>query len=234
MFQTLILCAHGATSTKGRSAISGLVNAVRREAQERDVVEAFLDVQLPTLTDVVRETSGPRTVVPLLLGHDHRAEAEIMRAARRDPGVTVSSLLGPDWALAEAGVRRLVEVGARADDSIVLAAAAAPDERGEADLRQAAQFLSAVWGGRIHVGTLPGGGNEPSLADTIDVARAYGGRVVVSSYLLGPGTVHDAFAASGADLTTAPLLDGGPPDPRLVGLIVDRAQARGSWPLTGT
>lgn len=125
-------------------------------------------------------------------------------------------------------MRRLFEAGARSDDTIVLAAdVVATDDRAVADVGKAARLLSAVWGGRVHVGTL--GGTDPALADALDVARAYGRRVVVSTYLLTPGSVHDDIVAAGADVVTGPLLDGGPPDPRIVSLVLARARARGSW-----
>lgn len=223
MNQTVILCAHGATSPRGRSAYAGLVNAVRREAQEFDVVDAFVDAQPPHIADVVRDTSGPRAVIPMMLARSRTVSVDIVRASHLDPAVSVTVPLGPDWVLAEVGVRRLVEAGARADDTIVLAAAAVADEREGADISKAAQLLSAVWGGRVHVGTL---GGVDTLADAVDVARAYGRRVVISTYLLSPGVGHDAMTRVGADVVTEPLLDGRPPDPRLVTLIVDRARSR--------
>lgn len=223
MNQTVILCAHGATNTRGRSAFAGLVNAVRREAQDLEVVDAFVDAQLPGIAEVVRETSGPRAVVPLMLAYDRPVGVDIVRASHLDPAVTVTVPLGPDWVLAEVGVRRLVEAGARAEDTIVLAAASADDDRAGADISKAAQLLSAVWGGRVHVGTL---GGADTLADAVDIARAYGRRVVVSTYLLSPGAPHDSISEAGADVVTEPLLDAGPPDPRLVTLIVDRARSR--------
>ena len=58
--------------------------------------------------------------------------------------------------------------------------------------------------------------------DAVDLARKQGERVVVASYLLTPGRFADMLRHCGADLVTAPLLDGGAPDPRLVSLVVDR------------
>ncbi|AWB92732.1 sirohydrochlorin chelatase [Aeromicrobium chenweiae] len=225
MNRTLILCAHGSTVPRGRAAFSGLVNAVRREAQDLDVVDAFVDEQLPLVGEVVLETAGPRAVVPLMLAYDRPVSVDIVRASHRDPAVTVTAPLGPDWVLAEIGVQRLVEAGARSDDTIVLAAASASDDRAVADVGKAARLLSAVWGGRVHVGTL--GGPDTPLADAVDVARAYGRRVVVSTYLLTTGAAHETMLAAGADVVTRPFLDGGPPDPRLVSLVLDRARSRG-------
>jgi sirohydrochlorin ferrochelatase len=227
----LILCAHGSEAPAGRSAFSGLVNAVRREAQDLDIVDAFVDVQQPLIAEVVGETAGPRSVVPLMLAYDRPVGVDIVRASHLDADVTVTAPLGPDWVLAEVGVRRLFEAGARSDDTIVLAADTATDDRAVSDVGKAARLLSAVWGGRVHVGTL--GGPDTPLADAVDVARAYGRRVVVSSYVLTPGAVHDRMAAAGADVVTAPLLDVGPPDPRLVSLVIARARSRGSWTTAG-
>jgi sirohydrochlorin ferrochelatase len=227
----LILCAHGSEAPKGRAAFSGLVNAVRREAQELDVVDAFVDVQQPRIAEVVGETAGPRAVVPLMLVYDRPVGVDIVQASHLDPDVAVTAPLGPDWVLAEIGVRRLFEAGARSDDTIVLAADTATDDRAVSDVGKAARLLSAVWGGRVHVGTL--GGPDTPLTDAVDVACAYGRRVVVSSYVLTPGAVHDQMIAAGADVVTAPLLDGGPPDPRLVSLVCARARSRGGWTTVG-
>ncbi len=225
--RTLILCAHGSENIRGRASVAGLVNAVRHEAQNLEVVDAFVDVQEPDIDDVVARTVGPRALVPLMLAYDRPVSVDIVRASHRDPEVTVTTPLGPDWVLAEVGVRRLIEAGARSDDTIVLAADIATDDRAVADVSKAARLLSAVWGGRVHVGTL--GGPDTPLADAVDVARAYGQRVVVSSYLLTPGAVHDKMIDAGADIVTAPLLDGGPPDARLVTLVLTRARSRGDW-----
>jgi sirohydrochlorin ferrochelatase len=227
MNRTLILCAHGVESSRGRAALAGLVNAVRREAQDLDVVDAFVDIQQPTIGEIVSETSGPRGIVPLMLAYDRPVSVDIVQASHLDPSVTVTAPIGPDWVLAEVGVRRLFEAGARSDDTIVLAADTTTDERAVADVGKAARLLSAVWGGRVHVGTL--GGPDTPLADAVDVARAYGRRVVVSTYVLTPGDTHDRIATAGADVVTEPLLDGGPPDMRLVSLVLARARSRGGW-----
>lgn len=232
MNRRVVLAAHGTASGSGRVSFGRLVNAVRREAQELEVVDAFVDVEHPTVADVLAETSGPRTVVPMLLAADTPLHSAIRAPARLDPRVTVTPAVGPDWVLAEIGVQRLIEAGARSDDSIVLAAGRVSDEAAVADLGQAARFLSAVWGGRVHLGLLdgPDTGPDVGLGDAIDIARAYGKRVVVSTYLLSEGRAHDEVAAAGGDVVTAPLLNTGPPDPRLVSLVVARARSRTSSP----
>lgn len=227
MNRSLILCAHGSHDARGRIALAGLVNAVRREASDLHVVDAFVDVQDPSIDQVVAETSGPRAIVPLMLTSDRPVSVDIARAAQLDPLAVVTPTLGPDWVLAEVGVRRLFEAGARATDTIVLAADTTTDDRAVSDIGKAARLLSAVWGGRVHVGSL--GGPDTSLAEAVDVARAYGRRIVMSTYVLAPGTGWDEISRSGADVVTEPLLDSGPPDPRLVALVLDRARSRSGW-----
>lgn len=224
MNRTVILCAHGSHSPRGRAMLAGLVNAVRRELPDLEVVDAFVDVQDPSIEDAVRETSGPRAIVPLMPVLDAPVAAEIARAARLDASVVVTAPIGPDWVLAEVGVRRLIEAGARLGDTILLAAGQVADAAAMTEVSRAAQLLSAVWGGRVHVGTLSG--TDVPLADALDVARAYGRRIVISPYLLAPGRELDAISAAGADVVTSPLLDAKAPDPRLVELIATRARTR--------
>jgi len=219
------MCALGSESASGRAAISGLLNAVRHEAGNLDVVDAYVDGQEPSIASVVEETSGPRSIVPLMLAYDSPVSVDVVQASHLDPLVKVTAPLGPDWVLAELGVKRLLEAGARADDSIVLAADATSSDRAAADIGKAAQLLSAVWGGRVHVGSL--GGPDAPLADAVDVARAYGHRVVISTYVLTEGSACDQIATADADIVTEPLLNGGPPDPRLVRLILSRVRLKG-------
>jgi len=216
----LVLAAHGSRSRRARTAFARFVNAVRH-ATNAEVHDAYLDVEEPSVAEVVGSINGPRTVVPMTL-FDDASIAAMLGSVGADPMVTVEPQLGPDWVLAELMARRLFELGARPVDSILLAAGTVTDPRGLADVGQAARLLSGVWGGRVHIGTL--GGPDTRLSDAVDVARAYGGRVVIASYVLTGGDVHDAFGQAGADAVTAPLLGDGPPDPRLVELAVKRRQ----------
>lgn len=224
---TLIVCAPGCSSHLGRSGLAAMVNMVRKEAPPGvRVVDAYLREQQPTLADVIAETTGQRIVVPVLLGHDDRLLADIDAAvgARRD--VLVTAPVGPDWPLAEVSVQRMIEAGARPSDTIVMLAETATGERAVEDLGKAARLLSAVWGGRVHVGAMSGVG--PPVADTLDIARAYGKRIVVSVYAWTSEHLARELAALGADVVTAPLV-GPQVDQRLVDTVLARAFSRGSW-----
>lgn len=223
MSETLIACSHGTAHPEGRAAVSGLVQALRREAHHREVVSAYVDVQEPSIDDVVRATSGRRIILPLFLSSGFHVNVDIVRAAGLDSMVSAAPALGPDWILAEIGVRRLFEAGAGPGDTIVLAAAGSSDQRALKDVSKAARLLSAGWGGRVHVGSI-GGGDTP-IGEAVDIARAYGHRVVVSTYLLAAGSFDERLQECGADVITAPVLDGGTPDPRLVNLVLARSRS---------
>lgn len=236
MNRALILAAHGSESSAGRSSFARLLNAVRREAGDLQVHGSFVDVQEPLVASVLADTTGPRAVVPLMLCTDALARSAVLEPALMEPDVRVSPMLGPNWVLAEIGVQRLIEAGARSDDSILLAADAVDDRRGAADVGRAARLISAVWGGRVHVGML--GGPDAALSEAIDIARAYGyrpgaprrGRVIVSSYLLGDGAAQAQLRAVAADVVTEPLLSTDHPDPHLVSLILTLGRSRSIAP----
>ena len=217
--ETLLACWSGTTDPTGRAALGILVNAVRRDAPSVDVHDAPADV-------IVRynpaSRSGPpvRVAVPLTLTDGTDVADALATARRHDPTIRIAPALGPDWTLAEICVQRLVEAGARKGDTIVLGVAGSHHDSAINGYSRSAQLLSAVWGGPVHVGSV--GGRDTPLIDAVDIARAHGRRVVVASYLLTPGRHADMLRHSGADLVTAPLLDGGPPDQRLVSLVITR------------
>jgi sirohydrochlorin ferrochelatase len=168
------------------------------------------------------DASWPRVVVPLSLTNHGRVAHAVADECMRDPDLLPARALGPDWVLAEVGVRRLVDAGAHQGDTIVMGVAGSDDPAVIADYSRAAQFLSAVWGGPVHIGSVAG--RDTPLPDAIDIARAYGKRVVIASYLLTPGPEAEAMRSAGADLVTAPILDGAGHDHRLVNLVVERCQ----------
>jgi hypothetical protein len=214
---SVFVCSPGTGEPDVRSAFGAFVKALRRAAPALEVRDVPID-HLPTDTTASR----PRVAIPLsVTDHGHLAQA-VAAECERDPELLPAHALGPDWVLAEVCVRRLVDAGAHQRDTIVMGVAGSDDPAVIADYSRAAQLLSAVWGGPVHVGSVAG--RDTPLADAIDIARAYGRRVVVASYLMAPGAAADALRASGADLVTAPILDGTVPDRRLVDLVVERCR----------
>ncbi len=213
--ETLLACSSPTTDPIERSALGVLVNAVRRDAPSLDVHDVPADMLHP-------DESWPpvRVAVPLTLTGGTDVADALAIARRHDPTMRIAPTLGPDWVLAELCVQRLIEAGAGKDDTIVLGVAGSYDPVAIEGFSRAARLLSAVWGGPVHIGSV--GGRDTPLNDAVDIARAYGRRVVVASYLLTPGRHADKLRHSGADLVTAPMLDGGAPNHRLVSLVLTR------------
>ena len=132
--------------------------------------------------------------------------------------------LGPDGLLTTLLVSRLRALSSPLgrDDLVVLAAAGSSVAGSTRATREVAHQLSGRLGRPVHVGY--GAATLPRLEDLVAGLREShpGRRIVAASYLLAPGHFHDRVRTCGADAVTEPLLDAGPPDPRLVELVVRR------------
>jgi sirohydrochlorin ferrochelatase len=222
----LVACAHGTRNPTGRRLIAELALAARALRPGLTTTAAFVDVQPPTVVDVVAELSTAgraAVVVPLLLSGGYHVHVDIAGAVAAAPGTVAARPLGPDPRLAEVLRDRLVAAGADSADpstAVVLAAAGSSDARAVADVEDTAAMLQRSWAGPVTTGY--GSAAAPTVPDAVAAARAAGaGRVVVASYLLAPGHFHDRLAAAGADLITAPLL----PDDRIAAVLLDRYDA---------
>ena len=222
----LVAVSHGTSSPLGQRAVASLVAAVRRAAPELAVSGGFVDVQQPdvpaTLGALPPEASA--VTVPLLLSAGYHVHVDLKRALRDQERTTaLAGALGPDERLVEVLVHRLRQAGLRRDDRVVLGVAGSSDARAVDDCHEMGRRLSAWLGRSVTVGFLSAA--APRLPDAVARQRALypGARVVVSTYLLAPGYFADLAAAAGADVTTAPLLDGfSQPHAQLVDLVLDR------------
>ncbi|WP_051684028.1 sirohydrochlorin chelatase [Blastococcus sp. URHD0036] len=222
----LVACAHGTRNPTGRRLIAGLALAARELRPGLDTTAAFVDVQPPTVADVVAglAADGRRAVVvPLLLSGGYHVHVDIADAVRGSAGVVAARPLGPDPRLAEVLTDRLLAAGADRDDArtaIVLAAAGSSDPRSVADVEGTAAVLQRSWAGPVTTGY--GSAAQPPVAEAVAAARGAGAdRVVVAAYLLAPGHFAGKLAGAGADVVTAPLL----PDPRIAAILLDRYDA---------
>jgi sirohydrochlorin ferrochelatase len=222
----LVACAHGTRNPTGRRLIAELALAARRQRPGLVTTAAFVDVQPPTVVDVVAglaATGQPAVVVPLLLSGGYHVHVDIAGAVAAAPGTVAARPLGPDPRLAAVLRDRLLEAGADAGDprtAVVLAAAGSSDPRSVRDVEDTAALLQQSWTGPVTTGY--GSAAKPPVPDAVAAARAAGAeRVVVASYLLAPGHFHDKLAGAGADVVTAPLL----PDERIAAVLLDRYDA---------
>ena len=227
----LVACAHGTRNPTGRRRIAELALAARQRRPGLETWAAFVDVQPPTVGDVVAELAAverPTVVVPLLLSGGYHVHVDIAKAVDRSPTAVASRPLGPDPRLVDVLGDRLRQVGADPDDpgtAIVLAAAGSSDPRSVADVEHTAALLQRTWAGPVIAAY--GSAAQPRVPAAVAAARQGGTqRVVVAAYLLAPGHFHDQLAGAGADAVTAPLL----PDERIADVLLDRydAAVRGS------
>lgn len=220
MNPALVACSHGTSDPAGQETIRRLLAAVRRSLPAFEVLPAAVDVETGILLPGVLDSLiRPAVVVPLLLSGGYHVHHDIAQAVAGRPDRATAAPLGPDWELAEIGVRRLHGAGVRSDDMVVLGASGSSDARAMASITEAARRLGSLWGGRISVGHV--GHSGVPLRDVVAAARRPGRRVVVSSYLLAPGHFQGELEKAGADLVTAPILAPSP-DPALVDLVIRR------------
>jgi sirohydrochlorin ferrochelatase len=222
----LVACAHGTRNPTGRRLIAELALAARALRPGLQTTAAFVDVQPPTVVDVVRglaDTATPAVVVPLLLSGGYHVHVDIAGAVQAHPQAVAARPLGPDPRLAAVLTDRLTEAGADPRDpltAIVLAAAGSSDPRSVRDVEDTADLLQRTWAGAVTTGY--GSAAQPPVPEAVTAARRAGAeRVVVAAYLLAPGHFHDKLQGAGADSVTAPLL----PDERIAAVLLDRYDA---------
>jgi sirohydrochlorin ferrochelatase len=227
---TLVAVSHGTADPRGQAVVRRLVEAVRGRLTRVEVVPAFVDVEEPSLSEVLAHIDGPVTVVPLLLGAGFHVHVDIATAVQNRVAAglptTTAATLGPDAALTGVLLDRLHRVEVSDRDAVVLAVAGSSDIRARLGADRAAALLSARLRRRVRVGHLGGAGRP--LDRVLAEARAGssgGGRVVAANYLLAPGFFTDRLNASAADVVTGPLAAGVRLDPRLVDLVVRRFEA---------
>lgn len=224
----LILCAHGTRDTDGQALIEAVATQVRA-AIDAEVVVAYVDVQEPTVADVVasipmNQSGMSAVVVPYLLAGGYHVHVDIAEAVASRDDCIAAPALGPDHRLIDILLDRVREAGVLATATLVLAPAGSSDPRSQSDTELTLDWLRLRWDGPVRVGYAAG--IEPTVAQAIRAARDYGedsddGDVAVVSYLLSPGFFQNALERSDADHVTAPLA----PDARLVEIVVERYRA---------
>lgn len=207
----LIACAHGTASQQGQLRINELRAEIAAKHPDLVVLEAYVDVQEPSLVDVVAglPEGTEAVVVPLLLTTGYHVQHDIAQAVASRPGLLAAQPLGPDAGLVRLLDERIGEVPA--DWGIVLAAAGSSVPAASLATEQLAKDLAAFRGAEGRVATSVqaayGASATPSVPQAVASFRAEGAAgVVLASYLLAPGYFHDQLALATADAVTRPLL----------------------------
>jgi sirohydrochlorin ferrochelatase len=180
---TLVALAHGTRHPAGARTIEALVARVRYRLPDVPVRIAYVEVQRPSLGEVLADVRGPAVVVPLLLAHGPPVRADATT------GCPVADPLGPDRLLAEVLAVRLRDSGARPGQPVVLVAAGSPDPSAQGDTARAARLLEELWRGPVRAAHLTGrGGRMSEVVDAFD--RLGAAPPAVAPYLIGPGELH--------------------------------------------
>lgn len=219
------MCSHGTRDATGRGIIARLRLDVAAARPGLDVLGAYVDVQKPSLDEVVSRLAVHArgcVVVPVLLSTGFHVRTDVARAVNSSGGLaTATPPLGPDPILADVLADRVLATGpVSADDAVVLAAAGSSDPAARADVEQVADLLAQRLDAPVTVSYLSAA--RPGVAEAVASQRAAGRRrVCVATYLLAPGFFVDRLHGVGADRVSAPLA----PDPRLADLVLRRYDA---------
>ena len=199
----LVLVAHGTRSTAGLRTIGEIAAAISRHVGP--VRTAFVDVLGPNPRELLAESRRPTVVVPAFLASGYHVNTDLPARVIESghPAAIVTQAMGPHPALAQVMRERLVEVGWRHGDAVVMAAAGSSDPVAHSDLIKAAALLSDRVG-ETHIGFVATG--APVVADVVDRLRRSGHRrVFIASYLLAPGVFHSKLHNCGATAVADPL-----------------------------
>lgn len=221
MIPTLILTAHGTRDPHGRAMVQRIARDVRRVVPHVEVRLAYVDVQKPSVDDVLDRVSaeGRRAVVvPLLLSAGVHVHRDIAEAADGRPGVVVAEALGPDDRLAAIVVDRLRESQLPTGAHIVLAPAGSSHPRSQLDARDMAERVARLLDTRVDHGCIAG--PDVPIADAVaDAHRRDPDRsVAVVSYLLAPGYFQHRLEDAFPGIVTAPI----GAHPVLIEIVVER------------
>jgi sirohydrochlorin ferrochelatase len=211
-FVKLILTAHGSADPRSAVITHAVAEQVRLQRPTLDVRVAFCEKNSPNLRDVLRATSGPAVVTPLLLASAYHARVDIpAMIAESGADVLQADTLGEDPRLLEIMRQRLAEVDvSERDRHLGVLVVAVGSSRAAANARTAtlAEALAhgTRWAGvRVAYATGP----QPSVANGIELLRQRGAdRVVLAPWFVAPGRITDRVAeivcAAGIS-TAAPL-----------------------------
>ncbi|WP_341956492.1 CbiX/SirB N-terminal domain-containing protein [Microbacterium sp. LWH13-1.2] len=219
---TLVACSHGTDSPAGRRTIEALVDLVRQRIPGSRVVQAFVDVQEPTVLDVIEQERvlDDVVVVPLLLSVGFHTAVDIADAVRPHDNVRQGEPLGTHPLIAEVLATRLRAAVAGQwlpGDHVVLAAAGSSNPAAVADVAAASAHLARLVPVPITIGYASA--IDPRIGEAVAAARRGGAtRVIAASHVLAPGYFAGLVEKSGADRVSAPL----GADVRIADVIVDR------------
>ena len=186
----LLVAAHGTRSAAGTATTHALVAALAAARPAVRVDLGFLDVASPSLADALDARAGEDVVVvPLLLSAGYHVRTDIPAVVAGRRGVRVAAHLGPDPAVIDAVLDRLVQArSAERGAATVIAAVPSSHPEANADVATAADLLAERLGRRV--GVLPLG------RDIVNAVAELPQPVEVAVYLLAEGGFLSSLRAA--------------------------------------
>lgn len=232
----LIAVAHGSRDPRSAATVSAVVAALAAARPDIDVRTAFLDLNAPSVDQVVASLAGQghthAVVTPLLLGSAFHARVDLPglldTASTRHPQLrlTQADVLGSDSLLIGVLRDRVLAAGevehAAPDRRIGVAVAAVGSSSAAANARTAevAARLAARTGWLTEICFAT---TEPSVGEAISRLDARGAdHVVVAPWFLAPGLLTDRLLHAAPEATHTDVLG---PHPALAAVVLDRYHA---------
>ncbi len=216
----LLLVAHGSRDPRAEAAIDALAARVVAARPDLPVGVATLELRGRRVAEVAAELvsrgADRITVVPLLLTNAYHGSVDLpdvlAGAHLKLPGVELvaGDVLGPDDRLLDALDERIPDRLAGGFDGIVLAVAGTRDPVAARGI----EAVAARYGARHGVPCLPvhASAGEAAVAQAVMALRVRR-RVLVVSYFLAPGLLHDRIVVgaqrAGGLTVTEPFADSG-------------------------
>jgi sirohydrochlorin ferrochelatase len=186
----LVVAAHGTRSATGTATTRAFASALAAARPAVPVDLGFLDVASPSLADVLDARAGEDVVVvPLLLAAGYHVRTDIPAVVAGRRGVRVAAHLGPNSAVIDAVLDRLMQArSAERGATTVLAAVPSSQPGAQEDVTLAAERLAERLG--HPVGVLPLG------RDMAGAVEALPQPVEVAVYLLAEGGFLSSLRAT--------------------------------------
>ncbi|WP_345469405.1 CbiX/SirB N-terminal domain-containing protein [Glutamicibacter ectropisis] len=204
----VVATSHGTDNEHGQQ----LIHELRAQLEElsKDQIaasliwhEAYVDVQQPSLDDVVASLpkQEPAVVLPLLVSDGVHTTSDIARAVASKANTVAAGPLGPTPQLAQVLADRAQEY-LEGDPVLALAGAGTRLEIGQQQIQDLAAQISRILDREVTVGYCAGA--NPRISEVVQNASKR--PVVVLSSLLADGYFQNKLISTGAEVVTKPLL----------------------------
>ncbi len=195
----LVLAAHGSRDPRFAVTVERIATAVGEQLAGVDVRLAYLDLNSPTVQQVLADCEGDVVVAPLLLSAAFHSKVDLPAiiddACATNPAINVRQLptLGSDPRLIGALADRLDEVGLRPTDGVLFTAVGSSDDAADGGVHQRAAELATALGNPLvqTVFATRLGADNGNLRAAVRRLRRGGARRIVVSPLLSVGRPVD-------------------------------------------